>query len=174
MTQQRSVQQLNETGSLILGGRPELAATVALMRDQPMGFGFGTVPSHHDVTVAKTGMANINYDPNNGYVEKNMFGNGYSLHSVFGDVWAHSGLVGLALVATLLVLVVLGLGRRLSVGNASALLLFVSVKTLWNLFFGPFYSSIAILELTLALVLLPRTEPAVDSAGAHLPDVGER
>ncbi len=162
LTQARSVRQVNETGSLILGGRPELAATVALMRDHPMGFGIGTLPNHHDITVAKTGMANINYDPNNGYVEKYMFGNGYSLHSVFGDLWAHSGLAGLALVATVMVLIVLGVSRRLSVNGASALLLFVAVKTLWNLLFGPFYSSISILELALALILLPRKRSAPD------------
>jgi hypothetical protein len=84
------------------------------------------------------------------------------LHSVFGDLWAHSGLAGLALVATVMVLIVLGVSRRLSVNGASALLLFVAVKTLWNLLFGPFYSSISILELALALILLPRKRSAPD------------
>jgi hypothetical protein len=174
-TQQRSVQQINETGSLILGARPEVTATLALMRDNPMGFGSGTLPNYHDITVAKTGMANINYDPNNGYVENWMFGQGYSLHSVTGDLWAQSGVLGLVLVATVLVMTVRGLSRRISVSAASALLLYVSLKTLWNLAFGPFYSSISILELSLALTLLPKATappPAESDAaeGDQLPD----
>ena len=52
-TQARSVEQLRVSGSLILGGRPELAATVALMEHQPWGFGAGSVPTPGDVLVAK-------------------------------------------------------------------------------------------------------------------------
>jgi len=166
ITQQRSVQQINETGSLILGGRPELTATLALMRDHPMGFGSGTRPNHHDITVAKEGMASIGYDPDNGYVDNWMFGHGFALHSVTGDLWVQSGLVGLVLAATILFLTLRGVSRRVSVSAASALLLYVGFKTIWNLFFSPFYSSISLLELSLALTLIRRTPdpgPAVGS-----------
>ena len=73
-----------------------------------MGFGVGENPTPGDAYVAKAGMAAIGYDPNNGYVEHDMFGSGFELHSVFGDLWAHCGLVGLVLAAYLFVFVVRG------------------------------------------------------------------
>jgi hypothetical protein len=87
-TQARSVEQLRSSGSLVLGGRPELAATFALMRHHPWGFGVGSVPTAEDVQVAKEGMASIGYQPDNGYVERFMFGGHFELHSVFGPVGA--------------------------------------------------------------------------------------
>ncbi|MFP3393593.1 hypothetical protein SB782_33000, partial [Brevibacillus sp. SIMBA_076] len=44
-TQQRTIAQINTSGSLILGGRPELAATAALMQHYPFGFGSGSYAS---------------------------------------------------------------------------------------------------------------------------------
>lgn len=153
-TQQRSAQQINESGSLILGGRPEIAATLNLMAHNPFGFGSGTLPNYDDIQVAKAGMARINYDPNNGYVENWMFGHGYALHSMFGDLWANYGLAGLAFAGFVLVTVMRRLGQTLVTKSASAVLLYTSFLTLWNVFFAPFYSSLRMLTLVLALGLL--------------------
>ena len=71
--QAKSVAQIDAAGSLIAGGRPELAATLALLGADFRGFGLGAIANYHDVLVAKTGMASINYDPNNGYVERYLF-----------------------------------------------------------------------------------------------------
>jgi hypothetical protein len=154
-TQARSVEQLRASGSLVLGGRPELAATFALMRHHPWGFGVGSVPTAEDVQVAKEGMASIGYQPNNGYVERFMFGGHFELHSVFGDLWAQSGIVGLAFVAVLLGVLVVGVVRQLAHGTASGILLFAAAQSVWNLFFAPFYSSVPFLVIALALSLVP-------------------
>ncbi|WP_214443584.1 hypothetical protein, partial [Mycobacterium tuberculosis] len=85
--QQRTQAQIDTSGSLIAGGRPELGAATALISARPQGFGSGTLPTSQDVWIAKTGMSELNYDPDNGYVEGYMFGGQYEVHSVLGDLW---------------------------------------------------------------------------------------
>ena len=152
-TQQRSLRQIDLTGSLILGGRPELVATLALIQDRLIGFGSGTRPNYHDVTVVKQAMSSIGYDPNNGYVERQMLGSGYALHSIAGDLWAQAGLIGLVLVSMIVAMVLWRLGHELSSKTASGLLIYLSIKSLWNVMFGPWYSSIPILALLMGLML---------------------
>lgn len=154
--QQRSIQQLDAAGSLILGGRPELAASTALIRDRIWGFGLGVEPSLHDVTVAKTGMANLNYDPNNGYVDNFMFGGHFELHSTFGDLWAIAGVIGLIFVIIVGVIVIKAIAIVAAQRTGGGLLLFLSSWTLWNLFFSPFYSAAPTLVLALGLALANR------------------
>lgn len=154
--QARSVEQIDKAGSLIVGGRPELAATIALFEARPMGFGVGVVPNLHDVTTAKTGMATINYDPNNGYVDRYMFGVQFELHSTTGDIWASFGMAGIFLVLIMIFLVVRSLAESISRRVGSGLLLFLTCWTMWNFLFSPFYSAAPTLMLTLGLGLLPR------------------
>ena len=154
-TQTRSLEQLRVSGSLILGGRPELAATVALMEHHPWGFGSGSIPTATDVLVAKEGMASIGYQPDNGYVERFMFGGHVELHSVFGDLWAQSGVLGLLLVSVMLLVLTVGVARRISEGTASGVLLYSAAQSAWNVFFGPFYTSFPILVIALALAFVP-------------------
>ncbi len=161
-TQSRTATQIADTGSLILGGRPEIMATLALMYRSPLGFGSGTIPNYNDVITAKQGMSLINYDPNNGYVENWMFGNGYALHSLFGDLWASYGFVGLILTGFVLMTTLRRLGQTLTARRASAALLYASALTLWNIFFAPFNSGLRMLILVFALGLLRRTETEGD------------
>lgn len=156
-TRLRTVAQLDQAGSLLVGGRPELLATINLIRDNPLGPGAGAEPNFHEVSVAKAGMAQINYDPNNGYVENWMFGNGYSLHSVFGDLWAQWGLAGLAFTAIVLLITIKRLTVAVSNGTASAVVLFLGCLTMWNVLFAPWFSSLRLLELLIALVVCQRS-----------------
>lgn len=153
--QSRSVEQLRVSGSLILGGRPELAATLALMRDHPWGFGAGAVPTPDDIRVAKEGMSSIGYQPNNGYVERFMFGGNFELHSVVGNLWSQSGVVGIVLVAFMLVVLAVGMARRIADGTASGIMLYASAQSIWNIFFSPFYGALTTLILALGLAFLP-------------------
>ncbi|GAA1732224.1 hypothetical protein GCM10009809_29650 [Isoptericola hypogeus] len=153
---ERTELQITYSGSLITGGRPEIGAFSALLFRFPFGFGGGTAPAAGEIHVAKEGMAALNYDPNNGYVERFMFGNGFELHSLAGDLWAWCGLPGLLLAVTLAVLLVLHLVRRLNSRTLSALLTFLVVKSLWNIFFSPFASSLTVLVIALGLLLVVR------------------
>lgn len=152
--QQRSIMQDELAGSMIVGGRPEMAATWALMQSRPAGFGAGAIPSNQDLMVAKSGMWEINYQPDNGYVENYMFGGGIKLHSVVGDMWAYYGFAGVALAVLISVLLVHALFIRLAMGTASGLVIFLICTALWNIPFGPLWSSTPILAVTIGLALI--------------------
>ena len=164
--QTRSIRQIETSGSLLLGGRPELAATLALMRWHPAGFGAGVVPTPDTVLTAKTGLAGINYDPDNGYVDGYMFGGHIELHSTIGDLWANFGLVGLALAALIGVLVLKGVSEGLARSTVSATVVFLCCWNLWNLFFSPLFSSVATLTLGIGLVLATRSRGGAGRSGA--------
>ncbi len=154
--QQRTIAQQELSGSIIVGGRPEMAATWALMKHRPAGFGSGASVSTEDVMVAKAGMWGINYQPDNGYVERYMFGRGIELHSVVGDMWAYYGLVGLVCALFIILLIVHALFVRLATGSASGLVIFLACTALWNMLFGPLWDTSRILAVLLGLILLSR------------------
>jgi hypothetical protein len=156
-TQLRSDAQLQTSGSLILGGRPEAAATAALMLHQPFGFGTGTQPSGEDILAAKSGLSRIGYDPNNNYVDIYMFGGHIELHSIVGDLWAWFGIPGLLLTGVLVAVVLRGIAGGIARGTASAVALYVVIKLFWALPFGPVYSSATIMILAVGLALMPTT-----------------
>ncbi|SFC27341.1 hypothetical protein SAMN04487968_10510 [Nocardioides terrae] len=154
--QDRTQAQIALSGSLILGGRPEIGATVELLRTNPIGFGPGTVPAPADILVAKTGMSRLGYDPDNGYVERYMLGQGkFELHSLVGDFWAAYSIVGLLLVIAIAVLVLHYLGLGLASSTGSAIGFFLALRTLWDIGFSPIVSSIDQLILAVAVLLLP-------------------
>lgn len=151
--QDRSQAQIERSGTLILGGRPEMAATLALMKSGPLGFGSGVQPTPEDIAVAKRGLWAIGYDPNNGYVDIYMFGRGFELHSVVGDMWARYGLGGFALTIVIVTLTLSNALRALSRREAGSLILLLALWNTWNVFFSPLYSATPILVIGLALVL---------------------
>lgn len=126
------------------------------MKHRPAGFGSGASVSTEDVMVAKAGMWGINYQPDNGYVERYMFGRGIELHSVVGDMWAYYGLVGLVCALFIILLIVHALFVRLATGSASGLVIFLACTALWNMLFGPLWDTSRILAVLLGLILLSR------------------
>lgn len=168
-TTARSLAQFNASGSLVLGGRPELGATLGLIGHSPWGFGAGVVPSASEVRVAQEGMSSIGYDPNNGYVTRYMFGGHIELHSVFGDIWAQTGVVGLLFIAVAALAMVYGITRNIADGTAAAVLLYVVAKSLFDLLFSPFFSAEQLFVLAIGLVAVP-----VASRGLPLPGRGQR
>ena len=156
--QERTEEQTRTAGSLILGGRPEIGATVALMMHEPLGYGAGTMATSTDMQVAKQGMSRLGYDPDNGYVEHYMFGTRIEVHSLMGDLWIWFGLAGLVLAGWLLWLATSYLGRSMAHRTGAALGIFLALQLGWNLFFGPIISSLPPLALALGVFLLQRTE----------------
>lgn len=161
----RTQQQLASAGNLLLGGRPEIGATWALMRDRIWGYGTGILPSFHDVQVARTGMASIGYNPFNGYVDHYMFGETFRLHSILGDVWAVFGVIGVVFVIHLLVQAIgcVHMGPRPNGGDA--LMLTTAAMTVWNALFSPWYASVQIVVLFLATAWTRQLADA--TAAAH-------
>jgi hypothetical protein len=116
-------------------------------------------------------MAEINYDPNNGYVENFMFGSDFKLHSVLGELWADFGVPGAVLGLTIGVLLVHALAALVARRQASAVVAFLVFWTLWNLLFSPVYGSTPTLILALGLGLVTRdlTRPAPELPEAQVP-----
>jgi hypothetical protein len=159
----RSEAQIRAAGSLLLGGRPEVGATVALLKQSFWGYGMGTVPTFGDVYVAKSGMRAIDYSPNNGYVEQYMFGGGIEVHSVIGDLWLRCGLMGLLLAVTMIATVIWGSARRLARGTGRALTTFLAIQVAWDAGFAPFFTTAAqVLILGIALAVATGTTQAVE------------
>ena len=156
--QERTEEQTRTAGSLILGGRPEIGATVALMMHEPLGYGAGTMATSTDMQVAKQGMSRLGYDPDNGYVEHYMFGVRIEVHSLMGDLWVWFGLAGLVLSGWLLWLAASYLGRSMAYRTGAALGIYLALQLGWNLFFGPIISSLPPLALALGVFLLQRKE----------------
>lgn len=147
----RTEHQIRASGELILGGRPEISATLALMRDSIWGYGAGVRPIFRDVAVARDAMWEIGYDPMNGYVDNYMFGTVFRLHSMIGDMWATFGIFGVLFIGYLVwqALRVIQRGPRPRMGNSAAL--FLAMMLLWNAFFSPWYSSIELVIIFLGL-----------------------
>lgn len=157
----RSEEQIAQSGSLLLGGRPEIGASTELIAANPFGIGSGTLANGADLLVAKVGMARLNYDPNNGYVEKYMFGDGFEVHSMLGDLWLRFGLFGAAMLIAMLVVLALGTAGQVAKRTASGLAVFLIIQAFWDSAFAPFFStSISTLVLGVALLLVPRVADA--------------
>jgi hypothetical protein len=156
---ERSQDQVETSGSVLVGGRPELAATLALVPHRVLGFGAGTLPSLEDIRVAKEGMSGIGYDPDNGYVERYLFGGQFELHSVAGDLWARYGWVGVAFGAAILVIALRCTAAAITRNSASALVVYLTVRAAWDFAFSPLLTSVLMLTVLAGLVLSPRSDP---------------
>lgn len=152
-TRSRTAAQIEQSGSLILGGRPEMAASFALIRDHPLGLGSGTIASYGDIMSAKTGMAGTGYDPNNGYVENFMFGGPIEVHSALGDFWLWFGPLGMGAGVLVVLMVVACFGRSFSQVRLTPLLAYLTVRIVWDSAVSPANSGVRLLTLGLALAL---------------------
>lgn len=149
----RTAAQISQSGSVLVGGRPEMGAAFALIADRPLGYGPGALATYERIMIGKAGMKSLGYDPNNGYVEKYMFGSGIEVHSVLGDLWILFGLAGAALALAVLMFTLLGLGDALSRGTATAAATYLILRVTWDFAFSPFGSTMIYLPLTLAVAL---------------------
>jgi hypothetical protein len=160
--QQRSLDQMGATGSLIAGGRPEWAATRELVKLRPQGYGAGVVPTWADLEAGVSGLASIDIDTG-GYANNYMFGGRFNLHSVTADLWVNFGWVGVLLAATCLALVLGATVSSLSRRTAPTSVLFASLFAIWLVLFGPLYTDWVFVGVAMGLVALRRP---VDEPGA--------
>ena len=170
--QARTATQVAQSGSLLLGGRPEWSATWALMRENPLGFGLGAVPNAGDVAVAEEGLAVANVPTGEGYLRNYLLADRFELHSVVADLWTNLGPAGLLLGLAMAVLLVRGVADRLAHREASGLLCFLPLIALWYLAFGPLPSNFPEVALAVALTLLPRAPLLRAAAAPPRPSVG--
>jgi hypothetical protein len=87
-----------------------------------------------------------------------MFGDGFEVHSMLGDLWLRFGLFGAAMLITMLVLVALGTASQVAHRTATGLTIFLTIQVFWDSLFAPFFStSSSTLVLAVALLLGPAT-----------------
>lgn len=153
VTQARTAEQIERGGNALLGGRPEIAATASFIAKYPLGIGSGIRANYDDILEAKSAMAGIGYDPNNGYVNRFMFGTGIELHSVIGDLWMWFGLVGVTLVLLVLVLLSLGLKRGYAAATLTPLFVYLALRVAWDVLFSPFSSALRLWPLAITLAI---------------------
>lgn len=165
--QQRSKAQVESSGSLISGGRPEWAATRELARDRPHGYGIGVVPTWGDLQAGKAGLASINVDAG-GYTKYYMFGGSFELHSVSADFWVNCGLVGLALALLVLFTLVRNVSALLASRTAVPIVLFSTLISMWSMLFGPLYTDWLPVCVALGLAMLTRDQ-RFGNANADVP-----
>lgn len=155
---EKSELQIQQSGNLLVGGRPEWTATLALMEIEPGGFGLGAEPTSSDLQMAKAALYGVGIPLDNGYVDNYMFGGHFKLHSITADLWAQTGVLGLVLAATIVLLLVLSLTSRMVDRRPSALASFLVLLALWDVGFGPILSDLPEVAFALGIVLLPKRE----------------
>lgn len=168
----RTEAQIALSGSALVGGRPEMGAAASLISERPLGYGSGTLVAYDYLMTAKSGMKSLGYNPNkNGYVENYMFGHGFEVHSVLGDLWILFGIPGAVLAFAAVAFALIGLGDSLSRGTAMAITTFLILRLTWDFAFSPFPSAMNLLPLTLA-VALPTLPDDVAPLWSPPPDSG--
>lgn len=152
--QQRTMAQIETSGSLLTGGRPEAGAAAALVRASPFGYGPGTLPNSTDIWTAKVGMRALGYDPDNGYVDNYMFGQKIEVHSVLGDLWISFGPLAVAFALLLLGSAIYAVARAVARRECFGAVVYLLFLGCWDTFFSPVLPSSPTLALLFAVTAI--------------------
>lgn len=151
--QSKSEYAIKETGSVLVGGRVEWSATLALMNERFFGFGPGVIPSEADIEVGKQGLAGIGANPESQHANTYIFDGQFRLHSIFGDLWTNFGIPGLVLAIAAAILAIVALIRFGERDRASGLQILLALWLLWDIVFSPFDSNWRYDVFALAMIL---------------------
>jgi hypothetical protein len=166
--QQRTVTQIETSGSLLVGGRPTWSATIALITDRPSGYGLGVVPNTHDYAIVRSAFNSLNLPQNDGYIRNYLLGGTFRLHSIAADLWVRYGVVGLALAATM----AFALGRSaitlIARRSCPPLVALMAILGIWYLAFEPTFSYGNDVFFALGVALLPRAIRSVAAPASTL------
>jgi len=157
----RSEAQVEASGSLLLGGRPEWTVTIRLFQEHPWGFGLGTIPSPADFELGRQGFASIHLLAQENYLKHYVFDGSLHLHSIVADLWAAGGPAGILLVVVMLWILLTSLADELAHRTATATQTFLSLLALWHIGFSPSYSNLHKVTLALAVGLAARAATRV-------------
>ncbi|VEG29660.1 hypothetical protein [Actinomyces howellii] len=163
--QARTAAQAAGTTNPFLAARPELGASWALLTHRPWGYGAGVMPRYEDVRVAMNGMKELGYNPDNGYVQQYMFGNGFELHSGLVDAWIALSVPGAALMVLGVLMALRALRTDLGTLRTRAWLLIAVLVTIMNVLVGPLTILPPFLAIVMATALEdePRAAPTTPS-----------
>ncbi|MGY1769902.1 hypothetical protein [Blastococcus sp. SYSU D00813] len=147
--------QLEQAEDGPLGARVEYGASLALFLDDPFGFGLGVQPSNYDAFVAESGFYDIGVRPDTDYIQEEVLGGTFELHSIASDLWLLSGLGGLLYVVGMVWVCVRTLVQRGDGARSLRWLLnFLAFQSLWDILFSPLPSNGRWLLVSLAAILM--------------------
>lgn len=152
----RTERQMEYTGSLLLGGRPEWAVTLRLAQQAPWGLGVGVVPNSQEVALGSETLASLRIAGGRAYAVRYMFGGQFRLHSIIADFWARFSIPGLALSLLFLWVIVAGLTALIAQRQITALTALLGLTCAWALAFGPIHSNLIEVCLAVAVLSEPR------------------
>lgn len=164
----RTLRQESGPGGLLLGGRPEWVASISLMTDRPFGYGAGAMPGEHDYILAMQAIADAGLVTAGSYYRQYMFAGDFRLHSVLADLWLSFSIPG-ALLALVMAarIALLFIGRTGGSGASVGSVCFLSLSSLWFVFFGTFYSNFPQVAFAVAVAaVVSRHQLSVEGDGA--------
>lgn len=147
--QLKTLEQIQNYGSLIGGGRTEAPITLGLITDNPLGYGPGFIPTSHEYSA---GAYDAVMRDDSAYLNAYVFGGHIRLHSFWGDLWVNFGIVGLITVAAMLALLASGLLASLRSPMPDMMPMVLIVWGTWNVIFSPIYSNLMDFALIAAAV----------------------
>ena len=143
-----------EAANLLLGGRVEPVASLALFQVKPLGYGPGAIPSNSDAVTVGSAYSEAGVTPSLQYVFNYMLGGQFKLHSIVGDLWINFGLAGLAFSFAAITILIRFLVATLTMRNLPLLPITLMVWAVWDLLFSPIYSNLTQTLFTLAICAL--------------------
>lgn len=157
--QERTRQQLEgANGNLLLGGRPEWGAAIALWQENPFGIGIGVAPSLNDYWIAIGNMPFSNRGLQEISTVAISFKRGQiNFHSTFWNFWGFYGAAGVILVVLALIylahatMATIAATKSISLKASLTLLL---LSGIWNILFSPTDVSQLVIALATALYTL--------------------
>lgn len=157
--EQRTNRQIEfSNGNLLLGGRPEWGAAIALWRENPLGIGLGVAPSSDDYWLAIRSMplGQIDQQQNSGVAK--YFKLGYvDFHSTFWTFWGVYGPAGVLFTALAIVYLVRStLVATVAISSiairASVILLLLGA--IWDILYSPIKIPQLAIAIAVALYVL--------------------
>jgi len=161
LEQRTTVQLESANGNLLLGGRPEWGAAIALWRENPIGIGIGVAPSSDDYWLAIRSMPLSSRGLQEISVVAKAFKEGLvNFHSTFWTFWGVYGAAGVLF--AVLALTYLGRAMMASTAAISSVALRASVALLmlaaiWDILFSP--TVVPQLAIALAAALYISNDP---------------
>lgn len=159
--QDRTLRQLEwGGGNLLLGGRTEWGAALALFQAQPMGLGIGVTPAVSDWSIAFSGLRMPETLKQYSVVGLSFDSGTIEFHSVFWNFWSQFGIVGMILAIWIILQCLVGIvnvslepndnvpERFPRVPGLNVVVLLVAV--VWAILFSPF--EFGLLGLALGVV----------------------
>lgn len=155
--QQRTAGQIDQNGSLLLGGRKEPPLSIAAIRERPLT-GWGSAENIDPATVSRAiVLAQQTFDMGSSdtFLPTWFREDGrVSLHSILLNAWVEAGV--LAAVFPLSLVIVAGIALVRCHGRWAPLVAVASAATVWNVLFSPWGNS-QVVMLAVATVLAARS-----------------